>query len=367
MTSTRLASQLFSLLKPRIAALLCLTGASGAAAAGGLAPLPFAGFVFAGLGMAGGAAALNCWYDRDIDRKMERTADRPLARGELSSRAAFGFAVALLAAGTAIGLLAVSPVSVAYMWLGVAAYVGLYTVALKRRHWIATVLGGSAGSFPVLAGWTAVRPLEPAALVAAALVFAWTPAHAWALAQVYRDDFAAAGVPKLPVVAPLRAVRKRAFGSALVTVAVAAAILPLAGTAYAVAFVAAVPAYLLAYRQYLRSGSDATAVRAFFTSNLFLTVLFAAWGIDGMVDSVHPGAAVLAPVVFWLFVRMWTARPGLRGVPGAVGGEWRSVRAWLPTPDDPPSDPTPTTGDATPKSDGAAGDATPAPGDSGED
>lgn len=337
MTRTLLA-RLLSLLKPRIAALLCLTGASGALAAGGLAPVAFAGFVLAGLCMAGGAAALNCWYDRDIDRRMERTADRPLPRGALSSRVAFGFAVALLVAGTAVGLLAVPPASVAYMWLGVAAYVGLYTVALKRRHWVATVLGGSAGSFPVLAGWSAVRPLEPAALVAAALVFVWTPAHAWALAQVYRDDFAAAGVPKLPVVAPNGVVRRRAAASALVTVAVAAALLPLAGVAYATAFVGAVPAYLLAYRQYHRSGSDATAVRAFFTSNLFLTVLFAAWGVDGVADGLASGAALLAPVTFWLFVRLWTARPSLRGVPGAVGGEWRSVRAWLPDPDEAPGE-----------------------------
>lgn len=324
----RLAPQLLSLLKPRIAALLCLTGASGALAAGGLRLPAFLGFVLAGLGMAGGAAALNCWYDRDLDRKMERTADRPLPRGDLSPRVALAFAAGLLAAGTAVGLLSVPPISVTYMWLGVASYVGLYTVVLKRRHWIATVLGGSAGSFPVLAGWTAVRPLEPAALVMASVVFVWTPAHAWALAQVYRDDFEAAGVPKLPVVVAGPVVWRRSFAFALLTVAVAAAILPLAGTAYATAFVGAVPAYLLAYRQYLCGGSDETAVRAFFTSNLFLTVLFATWGIDGIVGTVHPGAVLLAPVVFWLFVKMWTARPELRGIPCAPGGEWRSARPW---------------------------------------
>ncbi|WP_458205702.1 heme o synthase [Haladaptatus sp. NG-SE-30] len=326
-----LASQLLSLLKPRIAALLCLTGVSGALAAGGLEPLAFVGFVLAGVGMAGGAAALNCWYDRDLDRYMERTANRPLPRGDLSPHVALAFAAGLLAAATVVGLAAVSLESVLYMWLGVASYVGLYTVVLKRRHWSATVFGGSAGAFPVLAGWSAVRPLEPAAFVMAALVFVWTPAHAWALAQVFRDDFASADVPKLSVVADGVTVQRRSVTFALLTVVVAAVILPLSGLAYATVFVGGVPAFLLAYRQYLRVGSDETAVRAFFTSNLFLTVLFVGWGIDGVVEAVHPGVVLLAPAVFWLFVKMWIGRLQLRGVSGAVGGEWRTASTWLGT------------------------------------
>lgn len=330
MSTTETGAALAALVKPRIVALLCLTGVSATLAAGGLAPLALVGFTAAGDTRAGGAAATNCWYDRDIDRLMARTADRPLARGDLSSPAALAFAGLLLAAGTVVGLLSIPAVSVAFMWLGAAAYVLVYTVGLKRRHWAATVVGGSAGSFPVLAGWSAVRPLETPALVMAALVFAWTPAHAWALAQVYRADFAAAGVPKLPVVTAPDVTPRRAAWAALATVAVAAGLLPLSGAAYATAFLGAVPAYLLAYRHYRRVGSDASAVRAFFTSNLFLAVLCVAWGVDGVTGDLHPATLLVAPAVFWLFARLWRAQPALDGVPGAVSGTWPRLAAGVP-------------------------------------
>ena len=325
------ASALWSLTKPRIVGLLCLTGVGAVLAAGGLPPVEFAAFVVAGALVAAGSAALNCWYDRDIDRLMERTADRPLPSGDLDHRVAFAFAVALLAVGTAVGGAFLPVASVAYMLLGVAAYVGLYTVALKRRHWLGVVLGGSAGSFPVLAGWVAVRPLEPAAVGVAALVFVWTPAHAWALADVYRDDFAAAGVPTLPVVASADRVARGVRYSVLATVAVAALVVPASGPLYATVVVAGAPLYLLAYRQYDRERSGPAAVRAFFSSNLFLAVCVLAWGLDGVLAGTAATAAAVGAVaaVPWLFVRLWTARPALHGVPGAVGGEWRPLLARL--------------------------------------
>jgi protoheme IX farnesyltransferase len=310
------ARALLSLVKPRIAALLCLTGVTAAVAAGGLGPVELAAFALAGLGMAGGAAALNCVYDRDIDPLMDRTADRPLATGELDPRVATAFALALLAAATAVAGAHLPLVAVGYMWLGVAAYVGLYTVALKRRHWSGVVLGGSAGSFPVLAGWTAVRPLEPVAVAMAALVFAWTPAHAWALAVVYRADFAAAGVPTLPVVASPARVRRAVWQSAIVTAALAALVVPAAGPVYAAAVVVAVPALLVAYWSFARRGGDERAVRAFFTSNAVLATLFLGWALSGVVDG--PLAVGASVVVSALAVAgVWRGRPGLDGVPSA--------------------------------------------------
>jgi protoheme IX farnesyltransferase len=307
---------LLSLVKPRIAALLCLTGVTAAVAAGGPEPVALAAFALAGLGMAGGAAALNCVYDRDIDPLMDRTADRPLATGALDPRVATGFALGLLAAATALALATLPRVAVGYMWLGVGAYVGLYTVGLKRRHWSGVVLGGSAGSFPVLAGWTAVRPLEPVAVAMAALVFAWTPAHAWALAVVYREDFRRAGIPTLPVVAAPERVRRAVWHSALVTVAVAAIVVPAAGPVYAAAFVAAVPALLVAYRSFARRGGDERAVRAFFTSNAVLAALFVGWALSGVADG--PLAAGASAVVAVLAVAgVWRGRPSLDGVRGA--------------------------------------------------
>jgi protoheme IX farnesyltransferase len=204
------------------------------------------------------------------------------------------------------------------MWLGVAAYVGLYTVLLKRRHWLGVVLGGSAGSFPVLAGWTAVRPLAAPAVVMAALVFVWTPAHAWALAVVYRDEFAAVGVATLPAVTTLERTRRAVWASAVGTVAVAVLLLPAAGATYAGSLVGGAPLFLLAYRSVHRVGGEPQAVRAFFTSNAFLAVAFVAWGVDGVVT----GHALLTGTVAAVstataFVGCWTARPSLRGVRAA--------------------------------------------------
>jgi protoheme IX farnesyltransferase len=323
---TSLPSQLWSLIKPRIVALLCLTGLSATLAAGGLAPVELVAFAVAGACIAAGSAALNCWYDRDLDRQMERTADRPLPSGDLDHRLAFAFAGTLLAVGTTVGLLALPAASVGYMLAGVASYVGLYTVVLKRRHWLGVVLGGSAGSFPVLAGWQAVEPVGVEAVAMAALVFVWTPAHAWALAYVYRDDFRAADVPTLGAIASVDRVKAATWRWALLTVAVAAVPLVFGSAVYAVVFALGAPLLLLAFRQFEQQGTEQAAVRAFFTSNLFLAVCFLAWGLDGILTGpTRLTVAVLALSVPWLFVRMWEARPELRGVPAAFGGEWEPL------------------------------------------
>ncbi|MFB6228073.1 MAG: heme o synthase [Halobacteriales archaeon] len=322
---TRL-TDILSLFKPRIVALLCLTGASAVFAAGGAPPLRTVAFVIAGASIAGGSAALNCYYDRHLDTRMKRTADRPLPAGRLDSRLALLFAALALAVGTAVGLLALPAISVGCMWLGVIAYVGLYTVGLKRNHPSGVVLGGSAGSFPVLAGWSVVEPIGPAALLMAALVFAWTPAHAWALAHVYRDDFAAAGVATLPAIAPRKHVQRAVWWSSLLTVALAGAIVPFAGSAYVgVALVGSI-CFLVAYRSYARAGTDGAAVRAFFTSNLYLAILFAGWAVDGSVGVPAWGVLPAAAVTAYAFHRMWAAHPSLDGVEGTSGGEWHPTK-----------------------------------------
>jgi protoheme IX farnesyltransferase len=317
-----LTRSLLSLSKPRIVALLTLTGVTATFAAGGLPLVELAAFVLAGIGMAGGSAALNCYYDRDIDPEMERTADRPLATGHVSPWVALAFGTGLLAAATAVGLLVLPAVSVGYMWLGVASYVGLYTVLLKRRHWLGVVLGGSAGSFPVLAGWTAVHPVAvPAApaLLMALLVFVWTPAHAWALAVVYRADFATVGIPTLPVVTDPARTRRAIWLSALLTVLTAAALVPFAGPVYAGALAAGSVLFLLAYRGFYTAGTDSTAVRAFFTSNVYLALLFVGWAVDGSLAAGPAGALGSAGLSALLIGWLWSRRPRLGGVPAAPG------------------------------------------------
>jgi len=310
-----LARQLWSLVKPRIVALLALTGLSALLAAGG-GPLPvLLGFLVAGACIAAGAAAFNCYYDRRLDTRMARTADRPLPAGRLSPRVAVGFALGLLALGTAVGVRTLPLRSVAYMWLGAVSYAGVYTVGLKRRHWLGVVVGGSAGAFPVLAGWTVVAPVSAPALLLAALVFVWTPAHAWALAHVYREEFVAAGVPTLPVVASAPRVRRAVWVSAVLTALVAASAAPVAGRPYAVACLAGVPAFLWAYRGFYRGGTAPDAVRAFFSSNLLLAVLFPAWALGGVVGTPRSGLLLaVGALVVAAFVGLWLGRPALGDV-----------------------------------------------------
>ena len=344
-------AHLASLIKPRIVALLCVTGLSAALAAGG-GPLPtLVAFLLAGGTIAAGSAALNCYYDRTLDRHMARTADRPLPSGDLSPHVALAFAIGLLVLGTALGLFTLPRISVAFMWLGVLSYAGLYTAGLKRRTPIGVVLGGSAGSFPVLAGWTAVAPLGPIATLdavapwlMAGLVFVWTPAHAWALAYVYREDFAAADVPTLPAVADGERVATAVWRWALGTVVVAGLVAPFAGPLYAVALVVATPFFLLAYWRFRVDRTERAAVRAFFASNTFLAVVFAGWATSGLLAPTPLVAVAVCVAFLALFWGIGTARPSLRGVPASVDPIVGSIRARVgPTPQQTAGEPTGTT------------------------
>lgn len=330
MRPATLAAAAWSLVKPRIVGLLLLTGLAGAMAAGGPPPVRLGAFVVAGGATAAGSAALNCYYDRELDCRMSRTADRPLPRGTVPPWTALALGVGLLAVGSVAGWLWLSRSSLTYMLLGVLAYVGLYTVGLKRRHYLGTPIGGLAGAFPVLAGWATVEPIGQEALILAALVVAWTPAHAWALAFVYRDDFGAAGIPTLPAVASEARVRRSIWRWALLTLAVAAVAVPLSGVLYAACFLAAAGPYLFAFRSFRHSGSEPAAVRAFFTANLFLAVLFLAWAAGGLVGQVPLAMVAVSGVgVSLLFLGLWGARPRLRGVTAAAGGERAAVEGLL--------------------------------------
>lgn len=318
----KLVANLWSLIKPRIVALLCITGVTALFAAGGASLTVGLGFTAAGACIAASAAAFNCYYDRNLDQYMDRTADRPLPSGQLDPRVAFGFAVSLFLLGSVIALGTLPIASVVYMWLGLVSYVGLYTMLLKRRHWIGVVLGGSAGSFPVLAGWAAVAPLTLEPLLLALLVFAWTPAHAWALAYVYRSDFIAANVPTLPAVASVKRVQQSVWVSVWVTLFVAVVAIPFTQPPYAITVIVGGTCLVLGYSQFYREGTEAAAVRAFFTSNLFLATVFLAWGLSGVVDSgeilLRMSVIIVLPFAFY---RLWTLGLSLRGVNGAPDNE----------------------------------------------
>jgi protoheme IX farnesyltransferase len=159
---------------------------------------------------AGGAGAVNHWYDRDIDANMKRTADRPVASGRVAPGAALAYGIVLAALACAVLAIGVNPLAAALSLSGFLGYTLVYTVWLKRATPQNIVIGGAAGAVPPLVGWAAVTgDLSWTALYLFAIVFYWTPPHFWALSLLMKDDYAKAGVPMMPVVRGERETRRQ--------------------------------------------------------------------------------------------------------------------------------------------------------------
>ena len=196
-----------ALTKPRIALTIALTAVTGYGAVARHPAAPAA--LLLGLAMvlaSGGAAAFNHVWDRDIDRLMRRTRNRPLASGRVEVLPAMAFAALLFGAGLGLALAAFNWVVALHLFLGAFVYAIVYTVWLKRRTALNIVVGGAAGSFAMLAGAAAAEPTAwTLPLLLALTLFLWTPSHFWALAILLAEDYRAAGVPMLPVVVGDRA------------------------------------------------------------------------------------------------------------------------------------------------------------------
>jgi heme o synthase len=191
------------ILKPRVMSLVVFTGLVGLVVAPGhIHPLLAAVAVLCIAVGAGAAGAINMWYDRDIDAMMRRTAGRPLPAGRMMPGEALGFGAALGVAAVLIMGLAVNCVAAELLALTIGFYVLVYTIWLKRRTPQNIVIGGAAGAFPPMIGWAAVTgDVGWGAIALFAIIFFWTPPHFWALSLYRTGDYAAAGVPMLPVVA----------------------------------------------------------------------------------------------------------------------------------------------------------------------
>jgi protoheme IX farnesyltransferase len=190
-----------TLTKPKVQSLLLFTTVTTMYVAGD----PSLGLIFltclGGALSAGGAGAINHAVDRDIDRTMARTADRPVAAGRISPQAAIAFGIALATASFLLLSLTVNPLAATLSLSGFAGYVGVYTLWLKRRTPQNIVIGGAAGAVPPLVAWAAVTGgLDGMAFYMFAIVFFWTPPHFWALSLLMKDEYAKAGIPMLPVV-----------------------------------------------------------------------------------------------------------------------------------------------------------------------
>lgn len=202
---------LFALTKPRVMSLVVFTALCGLLAApGSVHPvLAFSSILAIALG-AGASGALNQWYEAGLDAKMKRTAGRPLPAGRLDPQTALQFGVGLAAFSVFLMLFAANWQAAALLTVSILFYVFVYTMWLKPRTPQNIVIGGAAGAFPPLIGWVAATgSVAPLPVLLFLLIFLWTPPHFWALALFVRSDYAAAGIPMMPVVAGETSTRRQ--------------------------------------------------------------------------------------------------------------------------------------------------------------
>ena len=287
-----LLADLISLTKPRVISLLLLTTVAPMYATGLGAPAPALVLVVlvAGYLMAGGANAVNMWFDRDIDDRMTRTRLRPLPSGRLAPGAALAFGIGLAAVAFALFWELVNPLAAALALGGLLFYVFVYTIWLKRSSPQNIVIGGAAGAFPPLVGWAAATgTLDLAAVYLFAIVFYWTPPHFWALALIKRADYARAGVPMMPVVRGERRtkVEMLIYSLMLFPLTLMPVLFGAFGWFYAVAAVGlGAPMVWYCIRLLRETGVTATAWRLYRYSLLYLALLFLAMAVDRNLPGV---------------------------------------------------------------------------------
>src|SRR4051794_12480135 len=280
----QLASDLFALTKPKVQLLLLFTTVTTMLVAG----TPSIGLILAtcvgGYLSAGGAGAVNHFYDRDIDAAMARTAGRPVPSGRLAPATALWFGIALALVGFAWLTLTANLLAAALSFSGFLGYTLLYTVWLKRRTWQNIVWGGAAGAVPPLVGWAAVTGgLTGLPVYLFAIVFFWTPLHFWSLALLMKDEYAKVGVPMLPVVRGERETRRQIVLYSLLLFAVTQlpfcggggldAVYLLASLVLGVVFVGLAVALQ-------RAATRKAALRLYLFSLLYLALLFVAMVAD---------------------------------------------------------------------------------------
>ena len=223
---------LFALTKPRVMSLVVFTALCGLLAAPVSVPpvLAFSSILAIALG-AGASGALNQWYEAGLDAKMKRTAGRPLPAGRLDPQTALQFGIGLAAFSLFLMLFASNWQATLLLAASILFYVFVYTMWLKPRTPQNIVIGGAAGAFPPLIGWVAATgSIAPLPVLLFLLIFLWTPPHFWALALFVRSDYAAAGIPMMPVVAGEQSTRRQILIYALIMAASAIAPWPLGYT-----------------------------------------------------------------------------------------------------------------------------------------
>jgi protoheme IX farnesyltransferase len=278
-------------LKPRVMALVVFTGLVGLSVAPGhLHPVLAAVAVLCIAVGAGSAGAINMWYDRDIDALMRRTSQRPLPTGRMMPGEALGFGVVLGVGAVVVMGLALNSVAAALLAATILFYVFVYTIWLKRRTPQNIVIGGAAGAFPPMIGWAAATgEIGWGAIALFAIIFFWTPPHFWALSLYRADDYAAAGVPMLPVVSGSHETRRQILLYTLVLwpVTVGPWLLSVAGDLYATGALLLNAVFTGAAIKVCRDDSDRSARGMFVFSLLYLFLIFSLLLVDRACGNWH--------------------------------------------------------------------------------
>jgi heme o synthase len=272
-----------ALTKPKVQSLLLLTTVSAMLVAGDPSVQLVLLTCLGGYLSAGGAGAVNHYYDRDIDARMARTASRPVPSGRVAPWAALTFGCTLAALSFALLSLTVNLLAASLALSGFLGYVFVYTVWLKRRTPQNIVIGGAAGAIPPLVGWAAVEgSLSGTSLYLFAIVFFWTPPHFWALSLLMKDEYAKVGVPMLPVVRGESETRRQIVLYSVLLYAVTQ--LPFCaggfGVPYLVASLVLGAAFITGAVVLARRADRRSALRLYLFSLAYLAALFAAMVAD---------------------------------------------------------------------------------------
>jgi protoheme IX farnesyltransferase len=283
----------FQLAKPRIIVLLLITTVPAMILAErGMPPLLLIFATLAGGSIAAGSAnAVNCYLDRDIDQLMRRTRKRPLPSHRVEPESALRFGFVLGAIGFLFLSIAVNVLAASLALAAIAFYVFVYTMWLKRTSTQNIVIGGAAGAAPALIGWAAVTgTVGLPAWILFAIVFVWTPPHFWALAMRYSSDYAAAGVPMLPVVRGPEETRKQILLYSLVLFGTTLVLVPIGHMGAVYLATAVILGGVFLYRALVlwRGSSPAEAMRLFKFSIVYLGLLFAAVAVDAVLPVARP-------------------------------------------------------------------------------
>ena len=276
----------FALTKPRIIELLLITTVPAMVVAdkGWPGTWLVLATLFGGTLSAGGANALNSYHDRAIDEVMRRTSRRPLPQARVDPIRARRFGWALGVIGFLFLWLTVNLLAAALSTAALLFYVFVYTLAIKRNTPQNIVIGGAAGAAPVLVGWAAVTgSLSLAAWVMFAIVFLWTPPHFWALAIRYKDDYAAAGVPMLPVVAGVEATTRQILVYSGMLGLFSLGLIPIAGLGWIYLTAATALGFWFIFQAVRVFMNPDRAMALFGYSTIYLAVLFAAMMVDALV------------------------------------------------------------------------------------